>query len=237
MEGIVLNYDKSTNKGILRNNSGEEFEFSDTDWKSNGGPRTGTKVDFVAKDNLASEIYTVGSPVISAGIADKLSEFKESGIKEKLRALFVNGIHNKIGFTITVAVLLSLFLPIIEIPIIEVQLCLIHGLTGKFLFVLLVVLAISFYGGVTRLYTRILASIVSGIVFFNYYQLFSELSQASDFVGGLFSSSDTTDLFSLLQLGVLFSLLQWGVFVNIVACVLLLLQTYRGEYFTNQETI
>jgi len=97
--------------------------------------------------------------------------------------------------------------------------------TGKFLLVLLIVLAVFFYGGATRLYTRILAGVVLGILFFQYYDLFSALNQASGFIGG---SQNSPNLFNLIQ---------WGTFINVAACAALFYATYVKSYTNNEKAI
>lgn len=228
MEGIVLNYDKSTDKGVLRNERGDRFEFTNTDWKSNGSPCIGTKVDFVVQDNVGTEIYAVNSPSTSGGVADKLSEFQGSGLGQKVSGLFGNGMHNKLGFLSAIAVLVSLFFPVIEVPFMGSG-SLINDGTGKILFVLLFVLAIFFYGGATKIYSRILGGVVLGILFFQYYDLFSSLNQANQFVGSFGGRSRNTPN--------LFKLIQWGAFVNIAACVVLFIATYIKGYTNNQKAI
>jgi hypothetical protein len=228
MEGIVLHFDESTNKGVVRSENGDRFDFTDSDWKSNGAPRTGAKVDFVAKDKVASEIYAASSPGISGNVAEKLSDFQGSGLGQKISGLFGNGMHNKLGLLAAVAVLVSLFFPVIEIPFLGKG-SLINDGTGKFLFMLLIVLAIFFYGGATRLYTRILGGVVLGILFFQYYDLFSGLNQANDFVGLFGGRSRNAPNF--------FNLVQWGAFVNIAACVVLFLATFIKGYTNNEKAI
>jgi hypothetical protein len=224
MEGTVLHFDESSNKGIVRGEDGDRFEFTNTDWNSSGSPRTGAKVDFVAKDNIASEIYAVSSPSIAGNVAGKISDFQGSGLGEKISALFGNGLHNKLGFLAALAVLVSLFFPVIEIPLLGKGSLISTG-TGKFLLVLLIVLAVFFYGGATRLYTRILAGVVLGILFFQYYDLFSALNQASGFIGG---SQNSPNLFNLIQ---------WGTFINVAACAALFYATYVKSYTNNEKAI
>jgi hypothetical protein len=100
---------------------------------------------------------------------------------------------------------------------------------GKMIFILLVVLATLFYGGATKLYTRSLASITLGILFFQYYDLFSGLNQANDvfsIFGGRIRNSPN-----------FFRLVQWGALVNIAACVTLFIAAFKKEYLQNEKTI
>jgi hypothetical protein len=228
MEGTVLHFDESTKSGVVRSDNGDRFDFIDSDWKSNGDPRLGVKVDFVAKDNVASEIYAVSSSRISENITKKLSDFQGSGLGQKITALFSYGMHNKFGLLATIAVLVSLFFPVIEIPFLGKG-SLINDSTGKLLFIFLILLAIFFYGGATRLYTRILGGAIIGILFFQYYGLFTGLNQVNDFVG-LFGEKN-------MNTPNVFSLIRWGAFVNIAASVVLFLATFIKEYTNNEKAI
>lgn len=229
MEGKVLHFDESTKKGVVRNESGDRFDFIDSDWKSNSRPHIGARVDFVVcKNNVASEIYSVTNSNISENITEKLSDLKCSGVGQKISGLFSNGMHNKFGLLAAIAVLVSLFLPVIKVPFIGGG-SLINDSTGKLLFILLILLAIFFYGGATRLYVRILGGIIIGIIFFQYFGLFSGLNQANEFFGSLGGRSMNTPNF--------FSLIRWGAFVNIASSVVLFLATFIIEYTDNEKTI
>ena len=224
MEGTVLHFDESTKKGVVRSENGDRYDFTDGDWKSSGTPRAGAKVDFVAKDNFASEIYVISSTSISG----KLSEFQASELWLKISALLGNGMHNKFGIIAAVAVLVSLFFPVIEIPFLGKG-SLINGGTGKMLFILLIVLTTFFYGGATRLYTRILGGVILGILFIQYYDLFTGLNQANDIFGSLGGRSRNAPNF--------FNLVRWGAFVNIAACVPLFFATFINRYTNNEKAI
>lgn len=58
MQGIVLDIDLKSNKGLVRADDGRRYEFK-TDACRNGVPLTGSVADFEIKDNAAVDIYTV----------------------------------------------------------------------------------------------------------------------------------------------------------------------------------
>lgn len=226
MDGTVLHYDDTTKTGIIRNDSGDRFDFASTDWKSSGNPRVGDKVDFVASENFASEIFVIKSAVqLNMGnVTDKLAGFQSSDAGQKISALFAHGIHNKVGFFATLAVLISLFFSVVEIPIFG-SVSLIAGVTGKLMFVLLVVLAVFFYGGATKLYTRVLAGAVLALLFFQYYTMISDL----------------IDLFRYGRVGRntpnLFALFQFGALINIIASVVLFVAAFFRAYRSNEQSL
>jgi len=75
MDGSVLGFDETTKEGAIRTENGDRFVFSEDDWKGDRPPKAGDKVDFVAKDDKATEIYLLkgsfNAPDLS-GISDKL---------------------------------------------------------------------------------------------------------------------------------------------------------------------
>jgi len=77
MDGSILGYNEETGEGAIRTESGERFTFTKADWKGDRDPKAGDKVDFVAADGKASEIYLLkgsfSGPDLS-GIGDKLGD-------------------------------------------------------------------------------------------------------------------------------------------------------------------
>ena len=75
MDGSVLGFDEDSNKGAIRTESGDRFVFSLEDWNGDRPPKAGDKVDFVAKDDQATEIYLLKGSFTApdlSGIGDKL---------------------------------------------------------------------------------------------------------------------------------------------------------------------
>jgi TM2 domain-containing membrane protein YozV len=66
MKGKVLNFNASTNTGVISGDDGARYAFSTSDWKQQTDPRTGAKVDFVNSEGKASEVYTDGMTSVGA---------------------------------------------------------------------------------------------------------------------------------------------------------------------------
>jgi hypothetical protein len=259
MEGTVLHFNETEKKGVLRDNDGNRYEFVADEWGSVMKPKSGLLVDFVAKDNVATQIYTlssVGISEISNNISEKIVNFQDSDIGKKISekivnlqvtdigkkvaALFTNGIHNKFGMLATIAVLVSLFFPIIKVPFLGMA-SIFNFEAGKYLFTILIILSIFFYGGATKLYIKILTGIVLGILFFLYYDLFSGLNQANDLFSGMDQSKHlfTNDYSRSEKQNSpnFFSLVSWGAYVNVAACVALFMVSFVKKYINNEEAI
>lgn len=58
MQGIVLEIDLKSNKGLVRADDGKRYEFK-TDSCRNGVPLAGSTADFEIKDNVAVDVYTL----------------------------------------------------------------------------------------------------------------------------------------------------------------------------------
>ena len=75
MDGTVLGFSEESGEGAIRTEAGERFTFTKDDWKGARAPKAGDKVDFVAADGTASEVYLLKSSLSApdlSGIADKL---------------------------------------------------------------------------------------------------------------------------------------------------------------------
>lgn len=58
MKGTILDFSITENSGVVSGDDGNRYKFSGPDWKSSGTvPRPGARVDFVAADGTASEVY------------------------------------------------------------------------------------------------------------------------------------------------------------------------------------
>lgn len=57
MKGQVLYFDTKAHTGIIRNATGERYNFQLDDWKSEATPVQGLEVDFIANGNEASQIF------------------------------------------------------------------------------------------------------------------------------------------------------------------------------------
>lgn len=228
MEGLILHFDENSRQGIVRNHNGERFSFTISDWRGSTIPRTGQKVDFLTSGNVATDIYNVKSADLANIAAEKIVMLRDSGYTRKVSALFTGGIHNIFGVVATIAVMASLFFPLINIPILG-SVSMINDSDGKLLFIMLSVLAVFFYGGATRLYTQILSAAALGFLFIQYYGLYSDLNDVNNFFSAFNRKGQTPPN--------MFKLIQWGTFVNITAALILGLANVVGGYKKNDKAI
>jgi phage shock protein PspC (stress-responsive transcriptional regulator) len=58
MKGTLLDFSITENTGVVSGDDGNRYRFAGSDWKATGAiPRAGARVDFVAADGVASEVY------------------------------------------------------------------------------------------------------------------------------------------------------------------------------------
>ncbi len=58
MKGTILDFSIPESAGVVSGDDGNRYRFVGADWKATGAmPRAGARVDFVAADGVASEIY------------------------------------------------------------------------------------------------------------------------------------------------------------------------------------
>ncbi len=65
MKGSILNFDETTNQGIISGEDGNRYELDMAEWKSTQQPKAGGKVDFSPSENIAQSIYLESNPVTS----------------------------------------------------------------------------------------------------------------------------------------------------------------------------
>ena len=87
MKGKILNFDVQASRGAIAGDDGNRYNFSGSEWKSEGFPKTGMEVDFAVNDGEALEIYlysesvsdkkdnTLGIVSLASGIAGVLLAF------------------------------------------------------------------------------------------------------------------------------------------------------------------
>jgi hypothetical protein len=229
MEGKVLHFDEVGRKGIISDSSGNRYNFEAMDWQSEIKPVQGTVVDFVAEDREAKQIFAIKPANAANDIMQKMAGFQSSSLGQQISALFSNGLHNQFGFITSIVMILSLFLPFLKISLLG-EYHLINGGSGQFLLVLSAILAIFFYGGATRLYTKILAGVVLGILLTQYYDLFSVLIQANNLTQGVFGSlgvqSSSVNFFQLVG---------WGALVNAGACAALFFAAFMTPAYARND--
>jgi len=57
MEGQILAYDENTRKGLIKGEDSNRYDFTIMEWKAQGEPSLGMKVDFEFSENNATDIY------------------------------------------------------------------------------------------------------------------------------------------------------------------------------------
>ena len=67
MQGTILEVSMQSSSGIISGEDGTRYSFAFNQWRAQGIPGKGQKVDFVPQDNFATEIY---SPQNSSGVSD-----------------------------------------------------------------------------------------------------------------------------------------------------------------------
>jgi TM2 domain-containing membrane protein YozV len=92
MKGSVLDFDVSMSSGLIAGDDGARYEFAGIEWKGQGLPIPGTRVDFVGSANTATGVYrdATTSPANTVDAA-----LGRSRIVAALLALFLGtiGIH------------------------------------------------------------------------------------------------------------------------------------------------
>ena len=62
MHGVILDFNKDTDKGLISGSDEKRYTFTSKDWKSNKtGPNEGIKVDFEETEKRAENIYCTNS--------------------------------------------------------------------------------------------------------------------------------------------------------------------------------
>src|ERR1700692_1470171 len=59
MRGIILNFLVRDSVGLISGDDGARYDFSSTEWMSDGFPVVGTTVDFINEGNAAKKILTL----------------------------------------------------------------------------------------------------------------------------------------------------------------------------------
>jgi hypothetical protein len=234
MEGSILQYSEIEKVGIIKGDDGKRYKFTFFDWKSEEKLRVGDCINFLLEDGKASQIYISKQSVNDLNISVWVSNFQNSEVGQKLKELFEHGMHNKFGVISSAILFVSLFLPIAQIPFAG-NVNLLYGDSGKLLFVILAILAVFFYGGATRHYTKICTVLALAIIFLQYYDIFSGLNQVNVMLSALnqinsiaseIPSQYRSDSSSL-------EYIHWGAPVNILACIAIGYSAFIKEYSSN----
>ena len=190
MTGKILGFDTATNAGTISGDNGERYKFVLDEWKSENPPKANQKVDFDVNENSAIEIYMIGSDFDTdealETAKEKFNDMKNSealsNIMSKKDEILSNGVQYKYGFSLTIMLMLTYFLPVVEMPFMG-TFSLWNGDLGIFVMLGLLVLAFLFYSGGKALYIRIVTAVVMLMLFLQFYDLISGLTDANSFMG------------------------------------------------------
>jgi len=219
MKGKILDYTIQESQGVISGNDGKRYTFDNTAWKGGIVPAKGQIVDFEINNNTAKDIYPDSSTMLlnTEQIKTAMNSIKDSQIVKKT---LESGVQNKFGFTLSIMMLVGLFLPILEIPFMG-SVNLFDGSKGKLLFIMLLLLGYLFYTGAKHAVTKIATSIIVAIIFVQFYDLLTVMNNTESMFGA--HRRDTN----------LFGLLGFGMPVNIFLAFLLLYAGMRKKYKVN----
>lgn len=243
MKGTVLDFSLQNSLGVISGSDGKRYKFIPSNWLNDKPPSQGMKVDFdISEDGQAVDIYPdldasspfsdtfkSGANTFFSEISQKLGQLTKSGVGVRFKSLFSEGLHNRIGFIFSLITLASLFTPILDIPFVGEYRIMDEGV-GKTLFNLLIVLSIFFYGGISRLYVKILCGVIIGLLFVRYYDLYSLLSQLNNLSKTIFDTAGVNNAPNV------FTILRWGILFNIISCLVLYFASFKNVYRTNDKT-
>ena len=189
MKGKILGYSVQESTGVISAEDGNRYKFFSGSWMADEIPKVGQTVDFLVDEGEAKEIYLEATSFdsIKNDMIDSIGELKKNKlfttIVQNLKNTAKNGLQHKVGFTITVMLLLAYFLPVIEIPYVG-NFSLWNGDFGLFVVLLLLTLAYLYYSGAKALFIRIVTGIVLLMIFIQYNDLLSGVRDSAIFMGG-----------------------------------------------------
>ncbi len=92
MQGTILEFNTTTNQGIISSSDSGRYSFTIHQWKSsNTKPKTGMSVDFIVSNNTATEIYSIDTPNC-ANIVSDVSEKSVPIIKTIFKWAVIGGV-------------------------------------------------------------------------------------------------------------------------------------------------
>ena len=233
MKGNILLFNKTSETGIIINESDKRYSYELSDWRSEGSPKEGMLVDFV-EDNVndcANDICLLKAPIhfdftqAKEGIGNLANSQNVSNILN----LYTNGLHNTYGLVSVIFLFLTLFPSTITIPYVGSYSP--WSEIGVLLFLSLFITGSLFYGGARILYTRIASSVTLIIMLYFYLEIYGLLS-SGDSIFGAFSQLLGENIGPSL-----FQLLDWGAYVNFVACLNLAFATYLKKYSASNTSV
>ncbi len=213
MRGKILDYTIQNSTGVISGEDGNRYQFSNSQWKSDKSPTVNQKVDFITEGTEAKEIYLEISSSINADeIKSRINQIEGS---EKIKNIFSNGIQNKFGFFLSIAILVGLFLPVIAIPYLG-EAALIDDGFGKIIFLMTIGISFLFFSGIQDKLLKILTIIVSIVVLYSFVSLFLGLNDAGSMLNS-FGGRNSRNSFNL------FELLSYGTYIMLPLTIILLI--------------
>ena len=103
MEGVILGYEAG--EGVIRTQEGTRFKFGRSDWKSQVEPAPGQKVDFIAEEGRAREVYLVNPA--SGAIYSTMSTIEKSEKTPPTAVYLCYAASFLYGFTMIVGVIIA----------------------------------------------------------------------------------------------------------------------------------
>ncbi len=126
MEGIILDYNRETEKGLILGDNKERYAFTKAQWKSEKLPKVQMKVNFVVDSGEATDIYSLSNAGIDMpnvdmnSIKEKFSAVR-SGVQESVlnnasfKQIIENGVFNKVSLALLVIAFFGLFTDVVSI--------------------------------------------------------------------------------------------------------------------------
>ncbi len=117
MKGKIIHFDSATKTGFINSANDQRYSFTADEWKSDTPPKNGVEVDFVAADNVATQIFSLQKNIvpdeissaatavfsaantITGEVSQSLSKFKDGIQKENLLLNFKSKMQNKAAFS------------------------------------------------------------------------------------------------------------------------------------------
>ena len=96
MRGEVLSYDDGTGAGLISGDDGARYSFTRSDLQQLAPVRAGTKVDFIAADGLATQVFIVAQSQASPAAGGYTPGVAGSGASLDWKTLFLDA-NGRIG--------------------------------------------------------------------------------------------------------------------------------------------
>ncbi|MDB9307329.1 hypothetical protein PN471_01375 [Aphanizomenon sp. CS-733/32] len=242
MEGKILDYNAQQQKGLIRGNDENRYEFNASEFRSQEPIRIGQTVHFKIDGENALDIYLLkGNNLISV----ITNEENISKLSQKAREIISQSIqgdnHNPLGVGASALAIITLFLPLVK-QINNSKNHLINDAIGIISLFLLLALGYLFYTGAKRIQTRVLTGIISGLLLSGIYDMFEPMrdiwkqeeaarrylkTDSGKFVGGLAQAIDPS--YTPPNTG-FFDVAKFGFFAVILAIIALLFLAFMGSY-------